>query len=342
MGTSEIIAEETNVRRADARPDLSVIIISFNTQDVLRICLEKLRAALHGLSAEVIVVDNNSSDRSADMVEREFPEARLIRSSVNTGFAAANNIGFRVASGRFLVLLNSDAYVDEAALRRSLAEMESDPEIGAGGGRLVGIDGSWQPSARRFPSLLNSVLTLTGLAARYPRSRFFGRGDRTWADANSPADADWVPGAFTIIRAEALKKVGQFDESFFLYSEEVDLCRRLRRAGYRVRYFPDVVVVHLGGESSKTHRDIRLSTSGRQLALWRLRSDFLYYRKHHGHKVWFAMSIEKSWHRLRLVLNLLRGDSGKIKAEESGLMIALIRQAWSETAAGRVSPPRPW
>lgn len=322
---------------------VSVVIVSFNTKDLLRECLESLRIESDAIAHEIFVVDNLSRDGSADMVEREFPNVRLIRSDRNLGFAAANNRAFSLATGRYLVLLNSDAFLYPGALQKAIAYMDSDPTIGLGGARLVGRDGSWQPSARLFPSLLNDFLTLSGLAAKYPHSTFFGRFDRTWADQSVKAEVDWVPGAFSIVRRSVLEQIGFFDENFFLYYEEVDLCRRIKLAGYAIVYWPDVTVVHLGGESSKTVKTVAMSKSGTQLALWRMRSEFLYYRKHHGNRAWFVKETEAWWHRLRAWKNRSASDPGqRAKAEESAATVAGLNQAWRDTAGGHVSPPRPW
>lgn len=324
------------------KPDISVVIVSFNTRDLLRECLATLRPALAGLSAEVFVVDNASLDGSPDMVSREFPDVNLIRSEVNLGFAGANNVALRQANGRFAVLLNSDAFVGEDALRCSVRHMDAQPRAGLGGARLVGRDGAWQPSARLFPSPLNDLLVLSGLSARFPRSRFFGRFDRTWANPAQPAEVDWVPGAFSIIRRTVLDEVGLFDERFFLYYEEVDLCRRIKAAGHSVWYWPDIVVVHLGGESSKTVTSVQFSASGAQLAGWRLRSAFLYYRKHHGDLAWLAKETEQLWHWLRARKNASGGPPMQERAQESEKMLQVIAQAWRETSGGGVSPARPW
>ncbi|MDG4554663.1 MAG: glycosyltransferase family 2 protein [Candidatus Competibacter sp.] len=327
-----------------AKPAVSVVIVSFNTRELLRECLNALAVEADGVSHEAIVVDNASRDGSADMLAAEFPQIRLIRSEVNLGFAAANNRGFEIAQGRYVALLNSDAFPRPGALRNAVAHMDADPKIGLGGARLVGRDDSWQPAARLFPSPLNDFLSLSGLSTRFPRSRFFGRVDRSWADPGEPAEVDWVPGAFSIIRRDVLERVGYFDEAFFLYYEEVDLCRRIKAAGYRIGYWPDVTVVHLGGESSKTLEHLTLSSSGAQLTLWRLRSEYLYYRKQHGlATAWLAKQVEKQWHALRAWKNARRGEAGgRAKAEESRAILTLIEQAWRETDGGRVSPPRPW
>jgi hypothetical protein len=323
-------------------PDASVVVVSFNTRDLLRECLQDLYQQ-QGVSFETWVVDNASRDGSADMVEAEFPVVRLMREKVNLGFAAANNVAFPRARGRYVVLLNSDAFLKPGALALAVSLMDAHPSTGAGGGRLVGRDGSWQPAARMFPSLLNDFLTLTGLAAKYSRSRFFGRADHTWCDPLQAASVDWIPGAFLIIRADALARVGYFDEQFFLYYEEVDLCRRLRAAGYEVSYWPEIVVVHLGGESSKTVEHLAMSRAGAQLSLWRMRAEFLYYRKYHGSRAWAAKQIESTWHRLRRWKNSGGADPiRKGKFDDSTATIRLLDQAWRETEGGRISPARPW
>lgn len=323
-------------------PVASVVIVSFNTRDLLRDCLTALTDESRGLNVEVLVVDNVSRDGSADMVAAEFPGVKLIRSQVNLGFAAANNRAFAQAIGRYVVLLNSDAFLQSGALHRAIRHMEHEPEVGLGGAKLVGRDGSWQPSARLFPSLLNDFLSLSGLAARYPKSHFFGRFDRTWADPAEACDVDWVPGAFSIIRRDALEKTGYFDEDFFLYYEEVDLCRRFKKHGYKVRYWPDVTVVHYGGESSKTVTALKFSRQGSQLALWRMRSAFLYYRKHHGLEAWLSKEMERIWHRIRAWKNRPRAGEDGAKAEDSNAIQGLLDQAWRDTSGGRISPARPW
>jgi GT2 family glycosyltransferase len=343
LRTHESIADLNSSAPATARLDISIIIVSFNTQAILRTCLQHAFCALEGLEAEVIVVDNNSHDGSAEMVAGEFPFVRLVRNPENVGFAAANNLAFNLAGGDYLVLLNSDAFVRPEAIRRSLAYMQANPSIGAGGACLIGAEGEWQPSARMFPSILNDFIIFTGLATRFRKSRFLGRADRTWADPGLPADIDWVPGAFMVISRQALDKTGYFDESFYFYYEEVDLCRRIKDAGYRIRYWPDVVVVHLvGGSSRQKAAGAKEAAPSRRSILWRLRSQFLYYRKHHGEAARVAMWCAKAWQKLRIARNTLRGAAGRMKLDDSRAMIASIDQAWRETRGGKYAPPRPW
>jgi GT2 family glycosyltransferase len=325
------------------RFDVSVVIVSFNTRAVLRECLQSVDREVGRLLVQVIVVDNASTDGSAEMVEQEFPGVLLIRSPVNLGFGRANNLGFEAAQGRFIVLLNSDAFLTEGALARSVAHMVADPHVGLCGGRLVGRDGAWQPSARMFPNLVNDLIVLSGLAARYPQSRFFGRPDRTWADEKEAAEVDWVPGAYSMVRAEALAAAGPFDPRFFLYFEEVDLCLRIRQKGYSIWYWPDIVVIHLGGESSRQIRSLELSPTGAQLVLWSLRSKFLFYRKHYGLRAFLAVLLEQVWYGLQYLRRCFSRDPHRrARARADRRMVSMMRQAWRETRGGRLSPSQPW
>ena len=336
------------------RPDydyaVSIIVVSFNTCDLLRQCLKSARdecARLPaGVAAEVLVVDNASRDGSADMVATEFSSGdpiRLIRSDVNLGFGVANNRAIEAARGRFLVLLNSDAFFEPGALAIALAHMEANHGAGIGGARLESPDGAWQPSARTFPGIVRDAFVLTGLASCFPRSRIFSAAERTWANPAEPAEVDWVTGAFMIVRREALAKAGLFDPAFFLYCEEVDLCRRIKAAGFGVLYWPEIRVIHLHGESSRRVSTHLFSQDDSQVALWRMRSLFLYYRKHHGAKVWLARWLEEVLYTARFLRNRFSPAAARReRAREATMLLRLLRRAWRETRGGRVSPPAPW
>lgn len=323
--------------------DVSIVIVSFNTRAVLEECLQSVYREAGDLRLQIIIVDNGSTDGSPEMIEREFSEALLIRSSVNLGFGGANNLAFEAAQGRYIVLLNSDAFLMPGSLQLSVKYMDDNPGVGLGGGRLIGRDGSWQPSARMFPSVLNDLIVFSGLAARFPKSHFFGRADRTWADAMQAAEVDWVPGAYSIIRAEAQAKIGVFDSRFFLYYEEVDFCKRLKQKGYSIWYWPDVVVIHIGGESSRQIKSLELSQAGAQLTLWRMRSMLLYYRKHHGLAAHFAMMAELLWYWLRLQRRRFSANPARrMSAETDRRLVSIMARAWRETRGGRLSPAQPW
>ena len=323
--------------------DVSIVVVSFNTRAVLRECLRSVYRAGGSLRIQVIVVDNASADGSPQMVEQEFPDAVLIRSEVNLGFGRANNLGFQSACGRYVVLLNSDAFLTSEALERSVAHMDAHPNVGLCGGRLIGRDGTLQPSARMFPTIVNDLIVLSGMAARCPQSRFFGRFDRTWADELEAAEVDWVPGAYSMIRAETLSAAGPFDPRFFLYYEEVDLCMRIKLKGYSIWYWPDIVVVHIGGESSRQVSSLQLSRTGAQLTLWSMRSKLLYYRKHYLVRAFLAMLVELVWYWLQYQRRRWSGDPDRrARAHRDRLMASMMMRAWHDTRGGRRSPAQPW
>jgi GT2 family glycosyltransferase len=277
------------------------------------------------------------------MVSREFPEVHLIRSDHNLGFAAANNQAFSVARGRYVAMLNSDAWMRPDALARSVAHMDANPRVALASGRLVDLDNVCEASGRLFPSPLNKFLTMSGLAERYRSSRFFARGQRTWSDPFEAAQVDWVNGAYMIVRRSALEQVGDFDESFFLYFEEVDLCRRIRAAGFEVWLWPDVIVSHVGGASTRMMLKDDYKP-GAQVVSWRMRSELLYFRKYHGaFGAWCAMAIEVWWYRARMLRNSISSDRERAaKAADSRRIVTAMRDAWRATRGGKISPPRPW
>ena len=339
------------ILRSSYEYTVSIIVVSFNTCELLRECLNSVQVECAGLpdgkTAEVIVVDNASADGSGEMAGRDFSNAptpvRLIWSDVNLGFGAANNLAIAEARGNYLALLNSDAFFHPDALARALEHMETDSRVGIGGARLIGRDGELLPSARVFHSILHDALVLSGLSARLGRLTDATLGDATLADPDQAAEVDWVTGAFMIMRREALLATRLFDPDFFLYCEEVDLCRRMKKTCLKVMYWPDVVVTHLGGESSRTLSSHVFSESEAQVVLWRMRSMLLYYRKHFGWKAWLARCLEEGLYTLRAWRNRFSGSSARReRGREAAMLVRLIRQAWRETNGGRASPPRPW
>jgi len=323
--------------------DLSIIIVSFNTRELLKKCLDSVVAATGSLKVETIVIDNVSRDQSAEMVEAEYPWVKLLRSDVNLGFGPANNKAYEVATGRYIVLLNSDAFLFPDSLTLSVKLMDENEQVGIGGGRLLRLDNSLQPSARLFPSLLNTFLVYSGLAERYAHSRFFGRMDNTWADPMQACETDWIPGAYLIIRRDILANMPMFDPAFFLYCEEVDLCKRTWGIGYKVMYWPQIAVTHIGGESSKSVTSLEMSRSGAQLILWSMRSTLLFYRKHYGGKAYLIYLFEIWWNSMRSLRNSLRGNAeGKAKAAYYKRVAEQMKCAWMDTNGGRVSPTQPW
>jgi GT2 family glycosyltransferase len=232
------------------RPDISVIIVSWNTRDELRTCLDSVFSGFRGISGEVVVVDNASTDGSADMVETQFPHALLVRNAENLGFAAGCNVGLDVASGRNLLLLNPDTIVLDEVLAATVRYLDDNPDVGAFGCRVLNHDGTVQPSCFRDPSVLNTALGLTGLA-RLPWPRALGRERMTHWHRDSERDVEVVTGCYLATRREVVEDVGLLDSGYFFCGEEADWCRRMRTRGWAVRFAPIGEIIHLDGVAGR-------------------------------------------------------------------------------------------
>ena len=325
--------------------DLSILIVTYNSAPLMDALLRHLHAEIHsetfGWKAEVVLVDNGSQDGTAELVGTLHPWVKQVPNRVNLGFAAGNNLAALSASGRYLLLLNPDAVPAPGALAQGIALMDAHPEAGMAGGELRNTRGEREPSARMFPTLRDEIFTMSGLAAKYPQSRTFARLDRRWADPEQDAAVDWIPGAFVFLPRSVFLKLGGFDERFFMYYEEVDLCRRLQQAGYAVLYWPRLKAVHIGGASAKTVKSARVSRAGSQLESWRMRSAMLYYRKHHGLAGALGlMAIEWGWHRLRGLRAALHSQTDK--ASDMTTHCKQLTEAWTDTQSGSTSPAKPW
>jgi hypothetical protein len=227
--------------------EVTVVVVTHNARGHLERCLESVAEGPH----EVIVVDNASTDGTQELVRDRFPSARLIELPENIGFGAANNVGMQAAAGRWYLLLNSDAWPQADGVERLRAFAEANPQVGIAGPRLVGPEGSVQKSVRGFPTLWRLATEYFFLRKLAPRSRllndFYGAG----FDYRSRRKVDFLMGAVLLLRREAVDEVGAFDPAFFMFSEEVDLCYRMRAAGWAVEFTPDAEFVHLGGASTK-------------------------------------------------------------------------------------------
>lgn len=238
--------------------DLSIVIINWNTRDMLRDCLQTVFDGLGALKAEVIVVDNASTDGSVGMIEAEFPQAVLIANAKNCGFAAANNQGFAIAKGRHVLLLNSDTLVLGETLPAMVAWMDAHPAAGVMGPRVLNRDGSMQVSATGFPTLGRLVAQTLGLTRL---SAFDGYRMERW-DRRSERQVEVISGCCMLVRGAALQKVGPLDDAFFFYGEETDWCRRFAKAGWEVVFAPVGEIVHFGGGSVRSlnhKRDVMLT-----------------------------------------------------------------------------------
>jgi GT2 family glycosyltransferase len=240
----------TAIQGEETDMDISVVIVNWNTCDILRDCLKTIYEQTRHVAFEVIVVDNASSDGSPEMVRVEFPQVVLLANPTNAGYATANNQGIRIAQGRFVLVLNSDTLILDRALDKILAFVEAHPEVGVLGCRVRNRDGTLQPTCFMFPSVLNMFLFATCLNQLFARSRFFGRERMTWWKRDDVRAVDVVTGCFMLVRQEAIRQVGLMDEDFFMYGEETDWCYRFRQAGWKVMFSPCAEIIHLGGASS--------------------------------------------------------------------------------------------
>jgi N-acetylglucosaminyl-diphospho-decaprenol L-rhamnosyltransferase len=254
-------------------PDLSIIIVSWNVRDLLRSCLDSLEGERDSVSLEVIVVDAASADGSVAMVQADFPWVRLIARSENVGFPKGNNLGIAEARGRYLLLLNPDTELVAGALSALLDYIEQQPGVGVLGPQLLNPDGSVQSSRRRFPTLVTALFESTWLQPLAPAAvlrRYYALD----LPDDRPADVDWLMGACLLVPRRVVDAVGLLDEAYFMYSEELDWCRRIKEAGWRVVYLPAAQVVHHQGKSSDQ------AVAARHISFQRAK--LRYFSKYHG------------------------------------------------------------
>jgi hypothetical protein len=273
--------------------DVSAVVVTYNAAPWIERCLESVRSS----GAEMIVVDNGSTDGTLEVVRGMFPEARVIEQD-NRGFGAANNVGMRAAAGRYFLLLNPDAWLADGALESLVAFADEHPDAAIVGPRLLNPDGSLQRSVRGYPSPWRIGTEYFFLRKLAPHSRalnaFFGAG----FDHESVREAEYLFGACLLVRREAVDSVGGFDEEFFLMSEEVDWCYRFRQAGWRVFFYPGAEVYHVVGASLdprkfkeivrghlqflRKHHGARVAERARRVMLWGLRLRGLFFRGERG------------------------------------------------------------
>jgi GT2 family glycosyltransferase len=254
--------------------DVSIIVVNWNGRDLLAHCLQCVESTVKQTAYEIIVVDNASSDGSQTMVKQDFPQVKLIENTDNVGFARANNQGMAISQGRYVLLLNSDAFVKEGTIDGMVAFMDAHPEAGMAGCKLLYEDGTVQPSVSCFPTLETEFYTAVGLEKLFPNSPIFGKYLMRYWDHNDVREVDVILGAFMLARREAIDQVGMMDDSFFMYSEEVDWCYRFKHAGWKIYSTPEAEAVHLWGGTSK---QVKV-----EMLIHMYRSRVRYFRKHYG------------------------------------------------------------
>jgi N-acetylglucosaminyl-diphospho-decaprenol L-rhamnosyltransferase len=267
------LVEPQRFNRLDERAEIFVILVSYNTAGLLNRCIDSLRAASQGLRVSVVIVDNASRDGSAALIKRYFTDCTVIENKVNVGFGRANNHALTLCNAPFVLLLNTDAFMADDALQKSLSHMAAQTRCGVLGVRLVNEAGNGNASVRDFPTPWRNFAIQTGLDRRQP-------DDAARAHGSNVVDCDWVTGCFYLVRRAVIDEVGLFDPRYFMYFEEVDHCRAAQQAGWKVQCLMNCTVIHVGGASAKA--DGELTKSGNQLPSVQIESELLYFRKHDG------------------------------------------------------------
>ncbi len=298
---------------ASCQIDLSIIIVNYNTRVLLHQCIQSVRDAADRISIEIIVVDNNSGDGSAAMIQSCFPDVQLIGNDKNLGFSAACNQGLKTMRGIYACLLNPDTIVCNGALEHMVKLMQTHSRIGALGCKLLNDDGTEQCSCFRFYSLKRVMYDYCLLPKQINKSILIGDYDSK--DLGTPTSVDWVLGACLFLRSKAIAEVGFLDEDLFMYSEEVDWCYRAKKKGWEIWFTPDAEIIHYGGQAAKQESHPAL------VELYRSRYQF--FRKHHGLFLAYYLRILVAfltiWNSIFLLLRfLLRRMEGRELTKQVG------------------------
>ena len=313
------------------RVDLSIIIVNWNTRELLAQCLQSVEETTRDARFEVWVVDNDSSDGSVAMVRERFPHVHVIANSENVGFVQANNQALDRCQGRYVLLLNSDAQALPESLHKTVQFMDEHPRAGVTGVRLLNPDGTFQASYTPFPTLGREFLILSGLGRLLIRPAFPSYGPQTEEDAQRIEG--YMEGAFLMARREAVDRVGGLDERIFMYAEDVDWCYRFHQAGWEVWYLPQAPIIHYGGQSSKKRR--------KRMEAELYRSRVYFFRKHYGRTAAFClkaliyvMTLPKMFIH-KLLRCVTRGRRGRTVTSWRELRLALtsVDSAFKERVA---------
>jgi GT2 family glycosyltransferase len=255
---------------------LSIVIICWNDWKVIENCLRSIIDCTHKIEYEVIVSDNGSTDGSEEKIHAQFPDVKVVQNRANLGFAKGNNAGIREARGEYVLILNPDTIIHDGALDRWVAFADCHAEAGAFGCRVQNLDGTYQRSARPFPTIMRSLTAALCLRLLGHLRRPVLTSEYDWWKGDTEREVDWQSGCCVMFRGNVLKQLGGFDERFFYQFEEVDLCRRVWNAGYRIRFTPAASITHLGGQSVKRFPA--------RFAIEVCRNGYRYFYKHYGSK----------------------------------------------------------
>ncbi len=232
---------------------ISIIIVSYNVKDYISQCIRSIhKSDLNQNDYEIIVVDNDSHDGSIDEIKDNFNEVILLKNDINKGFSKAVNKGISLSKGEYVCILNPDVIIQEDTLSTLLDFCSNNPSLGAVGPKILNSDGTIQHSCKRsFPNLFNSISRLLGLDRIFPKSKIFGGYNLTYLNTETKHEVDVISGAFMIVPMKVFKEIGDFDERFFMFGEDIDICHRIKEGGYKIYYNPITEIIHYKGESVK-------------------------------------------------------------------------------------------
>lgn len=297
--------------------DLSVIIVNYNVKYFLEQALLSIKRAGKGMSIEIIIIDNASQDGSVEYLRDNYPEIKVIANQDNLGFGRANNQGLKLARGKYLLVINPDTVLGEDTLQVLMDYLEIHPDIGAIGPKVLDKEGRFELACRRgFPTPVAAFSKITGLAAVFPRSRILAKYNLTYLDPDTACEVDALCGAFLLVRREVYEQAGGFDEDFFLYGEDIDWCYRIKRAGWKVFYYPKTEVIHYKGESA-----LRSTIDTRRAFFNAMR---LFVKKHFPQKIPVTTSLIRLGIFLSETIDWMKRSYRKLKAPLADIILLNI------------------
>jgi len=297
--------------------DVSIIIISYNTKDILKQCVDSVVKQTKAIQYEIIIVDNASKDGSAEMIKTDFPDIVLIENQENKGFAAANNQGIIKAKGQYILFLNSDTIILGSAIDKMIRFCNENSDVHALGCKLLNQDRTLQPSCYRFPSLIPIIGNILHLWIIPAFRKTILLQTLVLSHYDKIHKADYVRGACLLIKRKVIECIGMFDERFFIYTEEADFCYRLKKAGFQLKYFPFAEVVHLGGGSSEPYVEA--------LLFEKHKNPMQYYEKHHGR---VAVILYRILMMVRLIIQIIERSIFNIFRLMTNRSVKSVRSFW--------------
>ncbi|MDD5382515.1 MAG: glycosyltransferase family 2 protein [Candidatus Margulisbacteria bacterium] len=281
--------------------DLSIIIVSWNVKDLLDECLASIFANQDRLQIEVFVSDNLSNDGTPEMVKKKYPQVKYIQNEGNIGFTKANNRALPQASGKYIFYLNPDTIIKPRALSRMVEFMAKTPSAGALGPRLLNSDGTLQLSCRTFPTLTTQLYNTLFLDALFPKTKLFGKYMMSWWQHDDLRAVNQPMGSALLVRKEILDKIGAFDENIIFWYDEVDLCKRIKNAGWQIFFLPSAEIVHYGGQGFGQWKGIRKSLWGAYI--WRKSRNYFFKKSYGFWQVPILMLLDVT--QIAIILGLL-------------------------------------